>query len=243
MTKLSVNINKIATLRNTRHLNIPNLLHLGRIALDAGAHGLTIHPRPDERHIRRSDVAAVAELVQAFPGAELNIEGNPFHGRYMDYCRASRPTQATLVPDAEGQSTSDHGWDLSREGGELGPIIAELHSLGCRVSLFMDANPDAMALARATGADRIELYTEPYASAFLRDDRTPVHAYRQAAERAHQLGLAVNAGHDLNLHNLRYFLENVPHVDEVSIGHALIADAMEFGMRETVERYLRECRV
>jgi pyridoxine 5-phosphate synthase len=241
MTKLSVNINKIATLRNTRHLNIPNLIHLGRIALEAGAHGLTIHPRPDERHIRTTDVADVADLVARFPGAEFNIEGNPFHGLYMDHCRNTRPTQATLVPDTEGQSTSDHGWDLARDGERVRPIIEELQSFGCRVSLFMDADPDAMERARLIGADRVELYTEPYASAFVREDRTPVHTYRLAAERAIELGLGVNAGHDLNLHNLRYFLTNVPRVSEVSIGHALIADAMELGMRQTITRYLQEC--
>ncbi len=241
MTKLSVNINKIATLRNTRQLNIPNLLHLGRVALESGAHGLTVHPRPDERHIRASDIAPVSLLVKEFAGAEFNIEGNPFQGLYLQHCRDTRPTQATLVPDEEGQSTSDHGWNLRRDAERLPPIIAQLHEFGCRVSLFMDADADVMELAKNVGADRVELYTEPYASAFLRGDHSAVHAYTRAAERAHQLGLEINAGHDLNLHNLRYFLLNVPHVAEVSIGHALIADALELGMRETISAYLRAC--
>lgn len=241
MTKLSVNINKIATLRNTRHLDIPNLLHLGRIALQAGAHGLTVHPRPDERHIRTNDVQPVADLVRSFPGAEFNIEGNPFHGLYMKHCRETQPTQATLVPDTEGQSTSDHGWDLSRDGERVTPVIKELQSYGCRVSLFMDPDAKAIELAAQAGANRIELYTEPYASAFARGDHAVTQRYAQAAQRAHELGLEVNAGHDLNLHNLPHLLHQVPHVAEVSIGHALIADALEFGMRDAVGRYLRAC--
>jgi pyridoxine 5-phosphate synthase len=241
MTKLSVNINKIATLRNTRHLEIPNLLHLGRIALEAGAHGLTVHPRPDERHIRAKDVAPVAELVKQFAAAEFNIEGNPFHGLYMQHCRDTKPTQATLVPDSEGQSTSDHGWDLAREGERVKPIIATLQSYGCRVSLFMDPDVRAMELAKRLGADRVELYTEPYAAAFARGERSVVDQYRRAAARARELGLEVNAGHDLNLENLPFFLEQVRDVDEVSIGHALIADALELGMRETIRRYLSDC--
>ncbi len=240
MTKLSVNINKIATLRNTRHLDIPNLIHLGRIALEAGAHGLTVHPRPDERHIRTADVAPVAELVKQFPDAEYNIEGNPFHGLYMQHCRDTKPAQATLVPDTEGQSTSDHGWDLTRDGERVKPIIATLQSLGCRVSLFMDPDERAMELAKSVGADRVELYTEPYASAFARGDRTVIESYAKAAARAHQLGLGINAGHDLNLLNLQFFLDRVPHVDEVSIGHALIGDALELGLRQAVKAYLRQ---
>ena len=241
MTKLSVNINKIATLRNTRALDIPNLIRLGRVILDAGANGLTIHPRPDERHIRSSDVKPIAELVAEFPGTEFNFEGNPFQGQYMDHCRATRPAQATLVPDSEGQSTSDHGWDLKHDGGRVKPIIATLQSLGCRVSLFMDADVEAMELARSVGADRVELYTEPYASAFAQGNRFAVEAYTRAAERAHEIGLGINAGHDLNLHNLRNFLRNVPHVEEVSIGHALVADALELGIRGTIAAYLAAC--
>lgn len=242
-TKLSVNINKIATLRNTRpNLNIPDLVALGRVALEAGAHGLTVHPRPDERHIRGSDVDPIAALVREFRGVEFNIEGNPFHGRYMDHCRETRPAQATLVPDSEGQSTSDHGWDLSRDAERVKPIIAELKSLGCRVSLFMDPDASAMHLAKQVGADRVELYTEPYAAAFARGDANATRPYAEAAQRAVELGLELNAGHDLNLDNLRPFLERVKGIEEVSIGHALIGDALTLGLSETVRRYLALCR-
>lgn len=249
-TKLSVNVNKIATLRNTRpNLNIPDLVALSRVALEAGAHGITIHPRPDERHIRGSDVAQLADLVKQFPGAEFNIEGNPFHGRYMDHCRETRPTQCTLVPDSEGQSTSDHGYDLPRDGETLRPIIAELKSLGCRVSLFMDPVAEAMRLARDVGADRVELYTEPFATRFALGDSKAALPYAHAARRAVDLGLGINAGHDLNLSNLQPFLLNVGYfmerhtpISEVSIGHALIGDALLYGLHETVRRYLHECR-
>lgn len=241
-TKLSVNVNKIATLRNTRpNLNIPDLVALSRVSLEAGAHGITIHPRPDERHIRGSDVAPLAALVKQFPGVEFNIEGNPFHGRYMDHCRETRPTQCTLVPDSEGQSTSDHGYDLTRDGERLRPIIAELKSLGCRVSLFMDPVLDAIRSAKEVGADRVELYTEPFASAFASGQLTIVHDYARSAEAARSVGLGVNAGHDLSLENLGYFLEQVPGIDEVSIGHALIGDALRLGLAETVKRYRAIC--
>ncbi len=242
MTRLSVNINKVATLRNTRpQLNIPDLLNCARLCLDAGAHGITIHPRPDERHIRSADVAAVTRVVANYSHAELNVEGNPFHGEYMSHCRATRPTQATLVPDDQSQATSDHGWDLSREADRLRPIIAELKSFGCRVSLFMDALPDSMSAASEIGADRIELYTEPFASGFARGDLDAAHAFMLAAQRAREVGLGVNAGHDLNLANLPPFLSRVGAVLEVSIGHALIADALELGLGEAVSRYLGIC--
>jgi pyridoxine 5-phosphate synthase len=232
-TKLSVNINKIATLRNTRpNLNIPDLIALGRVALEAGAHGLTVHPRPDQRHIRASDVDPVAHLVAEFADREFNIEGNPFEGDYMAHCRRTRPTQATLVPDESGQSTSDHGWDLRRDGDRVRPIVAELKSLGIRVSLFLDPDPSMVDLAAAVGADRIELYTEPYAAAFARGDASAAKAYAET----------LNAGHDLNLHNLAPFLAAVPGVQEVSIGHALIGDALEFGLAATVRKYLAACR-
>ena len=248
-TKLSVNVNKIATLRNTRpNLNIPDLLALSRVALETGVHGLTIHPRPDERHIRGSDVEPLADLLRAFPGAEFNIEGNPFQGRYMEHCRTVRPTQCTLVPDAEGQSTSDHGFDLAEDGQRLRPIIAELKSLGCRVSLFMDPDAAAIPLAKDIGADRVELYTEPFATAFEReapDDTTSFRhssimtPYVDAAEAAHEHGLGVNAGHDLNVKNLGPFLAMVRGVEEVSIGHALVADALLYGLPEAIRRYAR----
>lgn len=240
-TKLSVNVNKIATLRNTRpNLNIPGIVHLSRIALDAGAQGLTIHPRPDQRHIRTSDVDPLAALARAYP-VEFCIEGNPFQGEYMEHCRRTRPTQCLLVPDDETQSTSDHGWDIPREAGRLRPIIAELKSLGCRVSLFIDPDPVAAAAAASVGADRVELYTEPYAAAFARGDRDAAVAYTAAARAGSAAGLGINAGHDLNLHNLATFLAEVPNVLEVSIGHALIADALVFGLSETVRLYLAEC--
>ncbi len=242
MTKLSVNINKVATLRNTRpQLNIPDLLHCAKLCLDAGAAGITIHPRPDERHIRAADVPDVALLVSGYNDAEFNIEGNPFHGEYMNHCRTMRPTQATLVPDEQSQSTSDHGWDLWKDADRLRPIIAELKRFGCRVSLFMDPVPEMMDIAAHIGAHRIELYTQPYASAFARGDEEAVEPFARAAQRAGEMGLGVNAGHDLNLANLPAFLRRVTNVLEVSIGHALIADALELGLGETVGRYVRAC--
>jgi pyridoxine 5-phosphate synthase len=242
MTKLSVNINKVATLRNQRpQLNIPDLVRCATICLEAGAAGITIHPRPDERHIRSSDVPQIAQLVSRYPDAEFNIEGNPFQGDYMSHCRTTRPTQATLVPDDASQNTSDHGWDLAKDAQRLRPIIAELKNFGCRVSLFMDPLPEMMNVAAEIGADRIELYTEPYAAAFARGDKNPTDAFAAAGKRAAEVGLGVNAGHDLNLHNLAPFLQKVPNVLEVSIGHALIADALEFGLVDTVRQYRRAC--
>lgn len=236
-TKLSVNLNKVATLRNTRTIGIPSVTRLGKIALDAGAHGLTVHPRPDQRHIRPHDVDDVARLVASYPGTELNIEGNPFEG-LVEHCERVRPTQCTLVPDSVEQATSDHGWNLAVDGAKVAPIVARLHAIGCRVSLFMDAVPASIAAARDVGADRVELYTEPYAAAFARGaGSTEVVPFRESALAATRAGLAVNAGHDLNLDNLGPFLAAVPDVLEVSIGHALIADALELGLAETVRRY------
>lgn len=237
MTKLSVNVNKVATLRNTRHLDIPSVVWAARICLDAGAHGITVHPRPDQRHIRSHDVFEIAELLKAYPHAEYNIEGNPFH-EYLEFARQIRPTQCTLVPDSPDAFTSNQGWDTRRDAERLKPIIETLHGYGCRVSLFMDANPDLIDLVPQTGADRIELYTEPYAAGFAKGDLTAVEAFAASAKRAQELGLGVNAGHDLNRDNLPLFLAQVPNVLEVSIGHALIADALEFGLAETVRKYL-----
>ncbi len=238
-TALSVNVNKIALLRNTRHLGIPNVVRLSTLALEAGADGITVHPRPDQRHIRDSDVFELAALLKAWPQAEFNLEGNPFHN-LMDLVRAVRPQQATFVPDSEGQFTSDHGWDLAADGARLWPLIDECHALGVRVSLFMDGDPAAMAAVRASGADRIELYTEPYAAAHGGPLLAGVLArFTAAAEAALALGLGVNAGHDLNRDNLADFLRSVPGVREVSIGHALIADALELGLAETVGQYQR----
>lgn len=238
-TALSVNVNKVALLRNSRHLDIPNVVRAATHCLEAGAQGITIHPRPDERHIRGADVHALAALLKQWPRAEFNIEGNPFHN-LMDFVRVVRPQQCTFVPDSEGQFTSDHGCDLAADGARIKPLIDECHALGVRVSLFMDAVPENMAAARAVGADRVELYTEPYAavhgSAAQADE---AQRFARAAQAAQALGLGVNAGHDLSRHNLTDFLQAVPGVLEVSIGHALIADALEFGYRETVQRYLQ----
>lgn len=238
-TALSVNVNKVALLRNSRHLNIPDVVHAATLCLEAGAQGITIHPRPDERHIRGSDVFALADLMKRWPQAEFNIEGNPFHN-LMDFIRRVRPHQCTFVPDSEGQFTSDHGWNLKADGERIQPLIAECHALGVRVSLFMDAEPAAMALAKAVGADRVELYTEPYAAAQLGPEQAQqLERFAAAAQAALAAGLGVNAGHDLNRANLADFLRAVPGVQEVSIGHALIGDALEFGYGETVRRYLQ----
>ena len=241
MTKLSVNVNKVATLRNTRpQLNIPDVVRCAKMCLDAGAHGITVHPRPDHRHIRPDDVYALAELIKQYPQAEFNIEGNPFI-EYMPIVEKVRPTQATLVPDTPEAKTSDHGWDLERDGDKLIPLVRRLKALGCRVSLFMDAVPKAMDFAPQLDIDRIELYTEPYATAFARGDANAAEPYAATAKRAAEVGLEVNAGPDLNLANLPPFLAAVPGVMEVSIGHALVADALEFGLPETVGKYLKAC--
>jgi len=238
MTKLSVNLNKIALLRNTRPLGIPSVTGAAVTALGAGAHGITVHPRPDGRHIRPHGVDHLAALLKSHPEAEFNIEGNPFENA-LDMVRAARPHQFTLVPDDPGAFTSDHGWNLARDAGRLRPLIAEIKALGVRVSLFMDAEADAMAAAARVGADRVELYTEPYAKAFGTADEARVLAtYAAAARAALDAGLGVNAGHDLNQHNLPAFLSAVPGVLEVSIGHALIADALDDGLAQTVRNYL-----
>lgn len=245
MTKLSVNINKVATLRNTRALNIPSVPHCAKLALDAGAQGITIHPRPDQRHIRPQDVPELIELLKQYPHAEFNIEGNPFLD-YMPHIRAARPTQCTLVPDSTEQFTSDHGWSLTPGNASmLRPLIAEMKSLGARVSLFMDADSSEFEQVKDLGAERIELYTEPYVKAFDKGGEELQRAldlYAKAAARARAVGLDVNGGHDLNLHNLPPFVKKIPTLAEVSIGHALIADALEFGMAETVRKYLAACQ-
>jgi pyridoxine 5-phosphate synthase len=242
-TRLSVNLNKIATLRNTRTVGIPSVTRAARICLDAGAYGITLHPRPDERHIRPGDVVDVAAVISGETGRrpELNLEGNPFHN-LLQLAEKHHPTQCTLVPDETSQATSDHGWDLARDGERLRPVIARMKELGCRVSLFMDPVPDAMAIAKGLGADRVELYTESFASAFARGSAaTVLPAFRDSAVAARSAGLGVNAGHDLSLDNLGPFLDVVPGVLEVSIGHALVADALEYGLAETVRRYLAVC--
>ena len=238
VTLLSANLNKVALLRNTRTVGIPSVVHAARIALGAGAHGITVHPRPDGRHVRANDVRDLASVVRERPGAEFNIEGNPFHG-LLEFVRDVRPAQCTLVPDETGAFTSDHGWNLDEDARRLKPIVAELRSLGVRVSLFMDPVPAAMAAAANLGAQRVELYTEPYARAFgTAEEGAVLRRYVESANAAQRAGLQVNAGHDLNLFNLTRFLKVVPEVQEVSIGHALIADALEFGLGEAVRRYL-----
>jgi pyridoxine 5-phosphate synthase len=240
MTQLSVNVNKVALVRNTRHLGIPDVVRAARLCLQAGAHGITVHPRPDQRHIRAADVADLAALLRQWPGREYNIEGNPTQN-LMDFIRAVRPQQCTFVPDSEDQFTSDHGWDLADAAvrARLQPLVAEARALGVRVSLFMDPQPALMAPARALGADRVELYTEPYAAAWgTPGEAAQLQRYAAAARAAQDAGLGVNAGHDLNRDNLAPLLRAVPGVAEVSIGHALIADALELGYAATVQAYL-----
>ena len=237
-TRLSVNVNKIALLRNSRNNNNPDVASLAKIALKAGAHGITIHPRPDERHIKASDVPILGDVVRGFEEAEFNIEGNPFH-QLMNLAREYRPHQCTLVPDEEDAKTSNCGWDCEQDYSKLSPVVAELKKLNIRVSLFMDPNPIQMRIAKDLGADRIELYTEAYASAYNTRQRADVTSrYRDAALAAIEAGLEVNAGHDLDLGNLSYFLSEVPLIQEVSIGHALTADALERGMSRVVVEYL-----
>lgn len=236
-TALSVNVNKVALLRNTRHLGIPSVTRAAQLCLEAGAQGITIHPRPDERHIRGTDVFELAELMQQWPQAEFNIEGNPTQN-LMAFITQVRPHQATFVPDSEDQFTSDHGWRFPEDAQRLRPLIAQCQALGVRVSLFMDPEPAQMAAAKAVGADRVELYTEPFAAAWDTPEQAhQLAVYAQAAQAALDVGLQVNAGHDLNRSNLAAFVAQVPGVAEVSIGHALIADALELGYTATVQAY------
>jgi pyridoxine 5-phosphate synthase len=237
-TSLSVNLNKVALVRNTRHLGIPSVTRAATLCLGAGAQGITVHPRPDARHIRAEDVHELARLLRDWPDREFNIEGNPFHN-LMDFVREIKPHQATFVPDSEGQFTSDHGWNFPADTARLAPLIAEARDLGVRVSLFMDPVPEAMASARAVGADRVELYTEAWARAHGTPDAARVlDLYAASARAALDAGLGVNAGHDLSQDNLAEFLRGVPGVEEVSIGHALISDALESGYAATVRGYL-----
>ncbi len=238
-TTLSVNLNKVALVRNTRHLGIPSLTLAAEICLMQGAGGITVHPRPDQRHIRSADVHDLSALLLRWPDREFNIEGNPFQN-LMAFVQELRPHQCTFVPDSEGQFTSDHGWNLTQDAERLRPVIARAKALGVRVSLFMDADPAAMAAARDVGADRVELYTEPYAQAWGGpQQQQQTERYAEAARAALAAGLGINAGHDLNRDNLTWFLGAVPGVQEVSIGHALIADALEMGYAAAVADYLR----
>jgi pyridoxine 5-phosphate synthase len=239
MTHLSVNLNRIALLRNSRNIGIPSVIEAARTVIAAGAHGITVHPRPDQRHIKPADVYELSQLLSSeFPTIEFNIEGNPFQPPFMDMVCDVKPTQCTLVPDTPNALTSDQGWDLDKNGGRLNLVIQKLKAVGIRVSLFMDAEDTQMALAKAIAADRVELYTEPYATAFREDHVDSVfQKYVLAAEAAQMVGLGVNAGHDLNLQNLAKFC-SIPDILEVSIGHALIAEALYLGLTSTVKAYL-----
>lgn len=237
---LSVNVNAVAYLRNRRDVPWPNVAQIGRIALVAGASGLTVHPRPDERHIRRADVTDLARLIRAeFPGREFNIEGYPDE-RFLTLCEAEKPDQVTLVPDLPGQGTSDHGWDVAGNRALLEEVVARLHRGGMRVSLFIDPDDKAPALARAVGADRVEIYTGPYGGALeenaMQREFARVVAAGRAAENA---GLGLNAGHDLTRENLPRLIAALPNLAEVSIGHAVVADALVMGMAETVRQFRR----
>ena len=249
MTALSVNVNKIAVLRNSRGGSEPDVLRAAATCLDAGAHGITVHPRPDGRHIRADDVLALARLTRD-RGVEFNIEGNPFaparegYPGFLELCRQARPAQATLVPDGDGQITSDHGFDFARDAGQLRPLVRELKQMGCRVSLFADAwepvRAEGIEHAASTGADRVELYTGPYADAATAGEEGPMlERFAGIARRARAAGLEVNAGHDLSQSNLGRFLEAVEGIREVSIGHALISEALYDGLHRTVQRYLQ----
>jgi len=264
-TALSVNLNKVALLRNARALGVPSVVRAAKLCLSAGAHGITVHPRPDERHIRASDVEDLAFLMrEKWVGREFNIEGNPFHN-LMPLVERHLPAQATLVPDSQSQLTSDHGWSFPRDSAALAPIIERLKKHGVRVSLFLDPDPSQMHHCKELGADRVELYTEQYAKDFARvmgtwpqydarglgDQPTPkkdlqealssvLRDYTDCAHEAHALGLGVNAGHDLNAQNVQSFLAHVPHVLELSIGHAFMADALEVGYEQAVKLYLSQ---
>jgi pyridoxine 5-phosphate synthase len=245
MTKLSVNLNKIALLRNQRNIGIPSVTEAAKTVIRAGANGVTVHPRPDERHIKYSDVYELAEMLGSTSSlqvsAEFNIEGNPFTGNYMDVVCEVKPAQATLVPDTPEAQTSDHGWDIKANRKRLIPVIKRLKDSNIRVSLFMDPDVMGIRMAKEIGADRIELYTEPYATAFRTNENLEARLkeYADAAKAAQDVGLGVNAGHDLNLQNLGKFCSNVRGILEVSIGHALIAEALEMGLYKTVEEYLK----
>lgn len=246
MTKLSVNLNKIALLRNAREHGVPNVVEAARTVIEAGAHGITVHPRPDMRHIKPRDVRELAEFLQDFPHVEFNIEGNPAaeegdgYPGYLELVKEARPHQATLVPDTPGQLTSDHGFPGDAATIEhLKPIVADLKSWGCRVSLFCNAEPETAAALAKTGADRIEIYTGPFAEAgWAGDSGAEAAKCSQTAMAAREAGLGVNAGHDLDLSNLPTLVAAVPDLDEVSIGHALTADALWLGLPETIRRYL-----
>lgn len=236
MTRLSVNINKIATLRNSRGGNNPDLIQVAKDCERFGAQGITVHPRPDERHIRYNDVFELKKIVTA----EFNIEGNCQEQKFIDLVLANKPEQVTLVPDVLGQITSNHGWDTITNYHYLKDMIAVFKEAGIRVSIFVDPIPAMVEGAAKTGTDRIELYTEGYATHFSQGKELAIAPYIDAAKAAQQAGLGINAGHDLDLHNLKYFAENIPGLLEVSIGHALVSDALYYGLENTIQMYLRQ---
>lgn len=237
MTKLSVNINKLATLRNSRGHNNPDLIQSARDIERFGADGITIHPRPDERHIRYQDVFDLKKIITT----EFNIEGNPTEDKFVKLVLDNQPTQVTLVPDALGQITSNHGWNTIEHAAYLKDIIAVFKNAGIRVSIFVDPVVEMVEAAKATGTDRIELYTEGYATDYARgDQQAAIASYIAAANKANEIGLGINAGHDLDLNNLQYFSQNIPGLLEVSIGHALICDAIYLGLENTVQLYKRQ---
>lgn len=239
MTKLSVNINKIATIRNSRGGNNPNVV---KVALDCerfGAEGITVHPRPDERHIRYQDVYDLKEVVTT----EFNIEGNPTEAKFVELVLATRPTQVTLVPDALGAVTSNAGWDTIKYKDRLIDLVQTFKAAGIRTSIFVDADVRMIEGAKETGTDRIELYTEPYAENYAKNREAAIADFITAAVRANELGLGINAGHDLSLENLRYFQQNIPNLLEVSIGHALICDSLYLGLENTIQLYKRETKM
>lgn len=237
MARLSVNINKVALIRNSRGANLPDLVQVAKDCEAFGAEGITVHPRPDQRHIRYDDVPLLREVVTT----EFNIEGNPTPD-FMELVLANPPHQCTLVPDATDQLTSDHGWDTIGEWEKLKDVTSALHEKGIRVSVFLDADPRFMEGAKRAGVDRVELYTGPFAHDFRQNPAAAVAAYTVAAREAENLGLGINAGHDLNLDNLQFFKENCPGLLEVSIGHALISDALYYGLSNTIKMYLKQLK-
>ena len=238
MTRLSVNINKVATLRNARGGNLPDVLRFAQDCERFGAQGITVHPRPDERHIRRQDVLDLKPLITT----EFNIEGNPTPA-FIDLVCNVQPAQVTLVPDSEDQLTSNHGWDTKAHLAKLTALIPRFQKEGIRVSVFVDADPQMVEYAKKAGADRVELYTGPYSELYDRDPEAAIAMYRPAAEKARELGLGLNAGHDLNLRNLKAFVTAFPWTDEVSIGHAIISDALYLGIEETIAQYLERLKI
>ncbi len=238
MTKLSVNINKIATLRNARGGDNPNVVRVATDCERFGAEGITVHPRPDERHITHQDVLDLSSVVST----EFNIEGYPDQ-RFMDLVKQAKPVQATLVPDPPDAITSSTGWDTIKHQGFLKDVVAELHSEGIRVSIFINPETNLFEPAKTTGTDRVELYTEPYAVGFHQNKQEAVKAYVEVSNLARDLGLGLNAGHDLDLHNLSFLKESIPFLDEVSIGHALICDALYYGLENTIQMYRRKLEV